>query len=77
MGNALFVIADQNVTDKYYAVFVAYGSCGYCDTLTGIQDETELLFQDERDNSEKGSSRQQVKDYMTLALHIVQGLRVI
>jgi len=41
-----------------------YGSCSGCDTLQAIQGY-----------SDESPSDEQVKDYMELALHIVQGLK--
>lgn len=50
--------------NDYYFVKVGYGSCSGCDTLEGIR------------NYEDGNpTEEQVKDYMTLALHVVQGLK--
>ena len=46
----------------YWYVRVGYGSCSWCDTLLGIQDGG-------------GTPEDRADDYMTLALHIVQGLR--
>lgn len=43
---------------------VGYGSCSGCDTLEAI-----------RDYSSEKPTPEQVKDYMALALHIVQGLK--
>jgi hypothetical protein len=64
-GTLLFVIAaDSYQPDKYWFVKVGYGSCSGCDTLQGI-----------RDYDDDPPTPQQVKDYMTLALHVVQGLK--
>lgn len=64
-GTLVFVIGESgNFPHEYWYVRVCYGSCSGCDTLEGIK------------KYGKGKpSEQQVKDYMTLALHIVQGLR--
>ena len=43
---------------------VGYGSCSGCDTLEGIRH-----YNDDKPTEE------QVRDYMTLALHIVQGMK--
>lgn len=50
----------------YWYVTVAYGSCSGCDTLQEI-----------RNYDSDPPTPQQVSDYMTLALHIVQGLHVM
>ncbi len=67
-GTLVYIIAcagDQ--PGVYWSVMVDYKSCSGCDTLQKIID-------DEPMNKPTGG---QVKDYMTLALHIVQGLKVI
>jgi len=48
------------------ANFVSYGSCSGCDTLEAI-----------RDYSGDTPTEKQLDEYMTLALHVVQGLRQI
>lgn len=66
-GMLLFVIAETgNPPSDYWYVAVSYGSCSGCDTLQNIRS-----YSDEKPTDE------QVKDYMTLALHIVQGLKKI
>tara|TARA_Y100000310_G_scaffold187678_1_gene187685 strand:+ start:341 stop:748 length:408 start_codon:yes stop_codon:yes gene_type:complete len=66
-GTLVFVIAAEGYQpDEYWYVPVGYGSCGGCDTLQGVRESGSW---DEPPNDE------QVKDYMTLALHIVQGLK--
>lgn len=64
-GTLVYVIAEKGCQpNDYWYVKVGYGSCSGCDTLQGISG-----YGDEKPTSE------QVKDYMTLALHIVQGLK--
>lgn len=64
-GTLLYVIPEKGYQPSdYYFVKVSYGSCSGCDTLQSISDYS----------SEK-PTKKQVKDYMTLALHIVQGLK--
>jgi hypothetical protein len=66
-GTLLFVIGAKGYQpNDYWVVKVFYGSCSGCDTLQGIRD-----YEDDPPNPE------QVKDYMALALHIVQGLEQI
>jgi len=65
-GTLLFVIgADGYQPCDYWYVFVSYGSCCVCDTLESIQ------------NASDGPTPtvEQVRDYMTLALHILQGIK--
>jgi hypothetical protein len=67
-GTLLFVIGAQGYQpEKYWYVRVDYGSCSTCDTLQGIQDYS-------RDDP---PTLAQVNQYMTLALHIVQGLKLL
>ena len=66
-GTLLFVIPERGYQPhKYYYVMVDYGSCSGCDTLQRIRDYSDLP-----------PTEQQVADYMTLALHIVQKLKVM
>lgn len=62
-GMLLYVIAENDYQpDKYWYVTVGYGSCSGCDTLMRA---TECNEDDE----------QVLDDLMTLALHIVQGMK--
>ncbi len=64
-GTLLFVIAASGYQpNKYWCVKVCYGSCSGCDTLEAI-----------RGYKNTPPTPDQVDDYMTLALHIVQGLK--
>ena len=65
-GTLAYVIGGSGYQpSRYWYVKVSYGSCSGCDTLQAICDYT---------NGEPPNDGQ-VRDYMTLALHIVQGLR--
>jgi hypothetical protein len=65
-GTLLFVIAASGYQPyQYWYVRVSYGSCSGCDTLESIRN-----YEYNQPPTEK-----QVDDYMTLALHIVQGLK--
>lgn len=65
-GTLLFVIGANNYQPYvYWYVMVDYGSCSGCDTLEGIRSDGDP------------PNERQVKDYMTLALHVVQGLKQI
>lgn len=67
-GTLLYVIgADNYQPHIYWYVRINYGSCGACDTLQSISDLG--TWGQEKPNDE------QVRQYMILALHIVQGLR--
>ena len=64
-GTLLYLIADNSYQPSdYWFVKVSYGSCSGCDTLEGIGNY-----------SSEPPDEDQVKQYMTLALHIVQGLK--
>lgn len=66
-GTLLYVIgANGYQPSKYWSVLVSYGSCSGCDTL-----------QDIGGYSSEPPTKQQLDDYMTLALHVVQGLKEI
>jgi hypothetical protein len=69
-GTLLFIIAsDEYQPNVYWYVPVSYGSCSCCDTLQAIYMDG--------DSDSEGSTPEQVKDLMTLALHIVQGLKMV
>jgi hypothetical protein len=55
--------------DTYWTVKVSYGSCSGCDTIAMI---TSMGDYDANEATEE-----QLKHYMTLALHIIQGLKEI
>ena len=62
-GTLLYVIAEAGYQpNDYWFVRVSYGSCSGCDTFQAI------LCSDDK---------QQAEDFTTLALHIVQGLKVL
>lgn len=66
-GTQIFFIPKdvyQPGVNDYVFTDTSYGSCSGCDTLQGIQEI-----------SEDPPSEEQVKDYMTLALHLVQKLK--
>lgn len=64
-GTLLYVIPEKGYQPSdYYYVKVGYGSCSGCDTLESI-----------RNYSDCKPTKEQVKHYMTLALHIVQNLK--
>lgn len=64
-GTLVFVIGAKGYQpSKYWYVYVDYGSCSGCDTLQAIHE-----YSDEPPNEG------QINDYMTLALHIVQGIK--
>lgn len=66
-GTLLFVIAANGYQpNDYWFVKVDYGSCSGCDTLQAICEY-----------SSEQPTEAQVDQYMTLALHVVQGLKAM
>lgn len=66
-GTLIFIIGSMGYQPNiYWYVKVDYGSCSGCDTLENI-----------KGYSDEPPSDQQLDDYMTLALHIVQGLKLM
>lgn len=63
-GTLLFTMSDKS--DGFWYVKIDYGSCSVCDTLEGI-----------RKYSDEPPTKEQIDDYMALALHIVQQLKPI
>jgi hypothetical protein len=67
-GTLLFVIASNDSSPSdFWFVKISYGSCSGCDTLQSIKYDN---WDFDRPPTDK-----QIDDYMTLALHIVQGLK--
>lgn len=65
-GTLLYLIAAYGYQPyDYWYVRIAYGSCSGRDTLQEIRELSDEL----------SPTPQQVEDYMTLALHIIQGLK--
>lgn len=64
-GCLVYVIAAKGYQPfTYWYVRVDYGSCSGCDTLQGITNYSRGI-----------PTKEQVNGYMTLALHILQGLK--
>lgn len=64
-GTLVFVVGGSGYQPSdYWYVKVGYGSCSGCDTLESI-----------RGYSDDPPTESQVADYLTLALHVVQGLK--
>ena len=64
-GTLVYVVGAEGYQPRrYWYVRVDYGSCSGCDTLESI-----------REYSSDKPTEEQVGHYMTLALHIVQGLK--
>lgn len=66
-GTKLYIVPEKTYQpDKYWSVFVNYGSCSGCDTLEAITNY-----------SSEQPTEEQAKQYLTLALHVVQSIREI
>ena len=66
-GTLVFVIGAKGYQPgNYWYVKVGYGSCSGCDTLQAIQR-----------HCKNPPTESQVNGYMTLALHILQGLKAM
>lgn len=66
-GTLLFVLprrSYQPFVDDYVYTSVCYGSCSGCDTLLGISHYSDVL-----------PNKNQIDDYMTLCLHLLQNCR--
>jgi hypothetical protein len=64
-GTLVFVIGAKGYQpSEYWYVKVGYGSCSGCDALENI-----------RSYSGVSPTQSQIDDYMTLALHILQGIK--
>lgn len=64
-GTLLYVIGAKGYQpSEYWTVKVHYGSCSGCDTLQAISGY-----------SSEPPTQEQVSDYMTLCLHIIQRLK--
>lgn len=66
-GTLIFLIhreTYQPTVSDYIYTSVDYGSCSGCDTLLGISGYDEDI-----------PSEKQVKDYMTLALHLIENMK--
>lgn len=64
-GTLLFVVAAKGYQPSdYWYVKVGYGSCSVCDTFKAI-----------RDYDSDPPKPEQTEQYLTLALHVVQGLK--
>ncbi len=76
-GNLLFVVGSKSYqTSHYWAVMVAYGSCSGCDTLQALESEDGYRRWDTEHENDP-TKPEVVEQLMTMALHIVQGLKEI
>jgi hypothetical protein len=68
-GTLLFVVASTGYQpDTFWAVKISYGSCSGCDTFEAITAYGPYSGP---------PTEKQVTDYLTLALHVVQGIEEI
>lgn len=67
-GTEVYVIAATGYQPStYWYVKVSYGSCSGCDTLRAVREYS--------DYDAETPSKKELDGYLTLALHIVQGLK--
>jgi len=75
-GILIFIIPKDNfyLTEKDFLVtYVYYGSCAACDTLKRIRYD---YFNDDNGfNDDSVPNQEQIEDYMTLCLHIIQHMK--
>ena len=72
-GTLLFVVAEKGYQPhKFYFTTVSYGSCSACDTLQSVLDDCEY-----DDDFNKVITDKAVDGIMTLALHMLQRMKVI
>lgn len=74
-GTLWFIIGHKSAHTPYplYEVSIEYGSCSVCDTYQEIRSED--CYNENTDSYMP--TEQQIKDYMTLSLHVVQSLKVM
>ena len=66
-GTKLYIIPEQGYQpSRYWAIFVSYGSCSGCDTFEAIGGY-----------SSDPPTEQQISEYWTLMLHMVQDMKQI
>ena len=64
-GTLLFVVANAGYQpNTFWTATCAYGTCSGCDTMCGIRDG-------------RGTVEENAKDYLTLALHLAQSMRLV
>lgn len=72
-GTLLFIVPEKTYQpSNYWSAMVYYGSCSYCDTLSSIQSDT---VYDSETGEESKPTEEQISQYMTLALHLLQSMK--
>lgn len=75
-GTKIFIICNKTNYSpnifNYWITFVQYGSCGYCDTLQSIIDESW-----DYDSEKHYPTDSQINGYWTLCLHMIQKMKKI
>ena len=75
-GTLVFVIGEKGYQPSHYwGLTISYGSCSGCDTLESIRDSSE--WDDEKDELVTTVTEENLNDYMSLALHVVQWITKI
>lgn len=66
-GTRLFIVPNnEQIPDRFWSIKIRYGSCSVCDTFLNIR---------ERSYDDDLPTEQQIHDYLTLCLHIVQSIK--
>ena len=69
-GTLVFIISSRDYQpSNFWITKVNYGSCGACDTLQGIRDESGW--------GEDKPTDSQAQQYLTLALHLLQRMKEV
>jgi hypothetical protein len=64
-GVNLYIMPEKGYEPMtYFVVKIIYGSCGACDTMQNILEN-------------ESNKEQQIKDLMTLSLHVIQNIKTI
>lgn len=72
-GTLLFIVGAKGYQPStYWSMKVSYGSCSGCDTLQAIGEDGTY-----DDGGNKVVSDKQLDELMTLALHLVQGMKEV
>ena len=63
---------------EYYIVLVGYGSCSVCDTLEGVKSDSSRRMRNKMGEwGDYPPDEEAIKEYMMLALHIVQKFKKV
>lgn len=79
LAESIIITDNDNDNNHVWLVDIPYGDCHACDALSRINESVERACQDEAQlfdiYNTATPTEQQIEDYMTLALHLVQKVR--